>query len=782
MVSTYEDEEIAVERSRYNRALNKERREFYDSTKNEEWPLTVDLSKDLKDLDLEPVVSRQVLPRTVIHKIYEPSTKSIEELKLITLDELQPHTVHSGRYLLVYLSGPAIRAGSINTKGVHQSSTYSYMPIRDRELAQGKAGVYLELHNCFVRRPIGEFLPSGTTLRIKEPFYTLCTSASTETILVRVDHPSDVEILYPYTAVGPEEDWQALGNAAFKSKKYYHAVACYTTGIKLAIESGRLESINLRSNRAAAYLEIGRYDSCIEDCNAILSREVHDKAHYRRAKASYKLQRWSAFDVDETKINDDVFTEYCSKNPLIVTGAVQDLLRSIDVRLQEKRGSYSWSSVQQEAQNNDYLDRSEYQHTALEITNIEGAGHGVRTLQNLKKGTLLCVSKASAIVYTDDKQAFSSIRVDTVRETCHLGPENELAPLLTQYMYDNPSRKRGIYDLYPGRDYDLTAPHENNDTVDAFRMQGIIAHNSFASDSSEVQMSCLPTRRSSRLHKASTGVWRYPSYFNHSCLNNCSRIFVKDLLVIKAARDIETSEELTLGYVNKLRDFSARRDVCASFGFTCVCALCKLEVDEQRKCPNELKRRNTLITDLQEGIAATMLVRRATNEHIRKTKQMFIDFVDNMKQSYIDTGRNKMQYGLVAHLNALCDLGLQSNDPLLAMRAAEEMSALCDPHNATDDYELDVYTLLVALRLKVLFGNPKSSTEALDQNLAIVVDAWQVRGLHTDFGGYWDEFGEWFTEFLNLKKSAQRLEQTRYRVSSAFSRHQRQHEQASAQH
>lgn len=752
------DDEVAIERSRYTRALSSQLKHLYDSAKRKGQPIPVDISENLEELKLEPVVSRQTLPRTVIHKIYPPSTAPVETLQLTTIDKLQSHTVHRGKYLLVYTLAPATIL--INGRGMRSQTrnTYSYMPIFDKSLENEKTGTFLELHNCFVRKPLDELLPRGTTIRIREPFYTLCTSTSTNTLLVRVDHPSDIEILYPFAADKPVSHWKKLGDAAFALKRYNEAAAWYTKGIQLATDHP--ESINIRSNRAAAFLELGKYDSCIQDCNAILDREQNFKAHYRRAKAYYNLHRG--------RVNDSLFIDICIDNPSNVSGAVEELLRGLEVRLTENSGTYVWPDVQREAQTKDYLDRNEFQlFSSIKLLRIEGKGNGIVATEAIKMGTLIAVSKASAIVYLGDSEGVSSIRIDTVHDQCHRGEVNELAPLLTQHIYDNPSRKRDIYSLYAGSEYNV-APYEDDGSIDAFRMHAIQIHNSFKSEATEIQLSALPTRKSTRLHKPSTGIWWFPSYFNHSCLNNCTRLFIKDMLVIKAARDIDPGEELTLGYVNKLHDVYDRGAACHDFGFNCQCQLCDLDKAELTKSPEEMQHREKLEEEYQKQVVEAMLKGTLSVQEMQKMRETTATLVFKLRASYDRTGRTEMRYGLLRPLNALCTISVHLKDWQFAMTAAKLMSELSPPGHAVDDLHLGVHTLIVALHLKHSGCSPGETNTAFDESLATVVAAWQVRGLVNGFGGFWEEFGEYFTSFLELNKSKNKLEETRQRILLAF--------------
>ncbi|KAI4372460.1 hypothetical protein MLD38_010687 [Melastoma candidum] len=57
------------------------------------------------------------------------------------------------------------------------------------------------------------------------------------------------------------------GNAAYKKKDFNKAIECYSKAIELDDED-----ISFLTNRAAVYLEMGRYEDCIKDCDKAVER------------------------------------------------------------------------------------------------------------------------------------------------------------------------------------------------------------------------------------------------------------------------------------------------------------------------------------------------------------------------------------------------------------------------------------------------------------------------------------------------------------------------------
>ncbi|KAM7478972.1 hypothetical protein LguiA_027185 [Lonicera macranthoides] len=75
------------------------------------------------------------------------------------------------------------------------------------------------------------------------------------------------------------------GNAAFKGKQYNKAVSFYTEAIKL-----NEANATYRSNRAAAYLELGCFQQAEEDCSKAISLDKKNvKAYMRRGTARESL-------------------------------------------------------------------------------------------------------------------------------------------------------------------------------------------------------------------------------------------------------------------------------------------------------------------------------------------------------------------------------------------------------------------------------------------------------------------------------------------------------------
>lgn len=74
-------------------------------------------------------------------------------------------------------------------------------------------------------------------------------------------------------------------------------------------------------------------------------------------------------------------------------------------------------------------------------------------------------------------------------------------------------------------------------------------------------------------HK-SAGIWIHASYINHSCLPNIETAFIGDMMIIRAAKDLDAGSELTYSYTGLLGAYDERQSGLRDYGFQCTCRRC----------------------------------------------------------------------------------------------------------------------------------------------------------------------------------------------------------------
>jgi hypothetical protein len=83
------------------------------------------------------------------------------------------------------------------------------------------------------------------------------------------------------------------------------------------------------------------------------------------------------------------------------------------------------------------------------------------------------------------------------------------------------------------------------------------------------------------------------SYINHSCTCNAYRSFIGDMLVLRAAQDLDVGTELTIWYAFPDPD---NPEFLKSWGFVCQCAICQ---DARQTTATDLTTRNNILQQLE---------------------------------------------------------------------------------------------------------------------------------------------------------------------------------------
>lgn len=72
------------------------------------------------------------------------------------------------------------------------------------------------------------------------------------------------------------------------------------------------------------------------------------------------------------------------------------------------------------------------------------------------------------------------------------------------------------------------------------------------------------------------------SYINHSCLANAHKVFLGDMMLLRALRPMKAGEEITLSYISPLEE--KRQDYLRGvWGIECQCGLCLAERSDGSK-------------------------------------------------------------------------------------------------------------------------------------------------------------------------------------------------------
>ncbi|KAI4650673.1 hypothetical protein J4E93_003030 [Alternaria ventricosa] len=198
--------------------------------------------------------------------------------------------------------------------------------------------------------------------------------------------------------------------------------------------------------------------------------------------------------------------------------------------------------------------------------------------------------KAKGVVATRRIKMYETFMVDQAAVVVDMGAEKALTEAENKKLM-----KRAVNQLLvPAMIRDMSSAHagkshggENNgdDEEGGSLEEAIMKTNAYGSTVAEVSSRAL-----------------YPliSRINHACNPNSFVLFSRAgvSMAIKAYRDIEAGEEITVSYLLLGIPFQKRQSLIKRWGFKCTCSLCSLPTDERQA--SDLRR--TMIAQAEEKI------------------------------------------------------------------------------------------------------------------------------------------------------------------------------------
>ncbi|KAF2488701.1 tetratricopeptide [Lophium mytilinum] len=579
------------------------------------------------DPDLtQPVGRGRSLPAIGVGQPYPPCIVPLRDLKPMKLADLKMETHHRGRRLTVKCA----RRCPVVT---HAARSWT--------MVQNEAGDETErLEICLHKSRHGEdVLESASVYIIKEPYFTFTNQGEAT---LRIDHPSDLIIcrdevdnssLLSVEGTNREaEDAAAAaettaksckdnGNAALKLKDLPLAHAKYTEGLKVA----RQEAVStanpdlardISRNRAHVNLALSQLDEAKTDAIASLtgredqrSKELDTKAYFRAGCAAYSLGEYQ-----EAK---NFFQELQKLTPSDRDS--NTYLRLIKLRLREQEdGSYNFTKLRANlSRTHPRVDVATFTSNTT-VKDSPGRGRGLFAARQIAAGGIIMGEKAFCVVYGHESDALTAMTYDVRDERIRVSPVG-LGVAAVQKLLSNPSQIDKFMDLrgeYQGDGKNVSMT-EDGPVVDTLRVHDIVSRNGFGLGSQYGEDDAS---------NASTGIWIWTAYANHSCIAaNAEKEFIGDLMVLRATRPIEAGEEIFISY-DWSSDYDARQsNLMTTWGFECDCALC---VAEKADDPSVRTKRREL-----EGEADAFIER----EHWAKAKRIAVAKAQRLAQAIDET-------------------------------------------------------------------------------------------------------------------------------------------------
>ena len=337
------------------------------------------------------------------------------------------------------------------------------------------------------------------------------------------------------------------GNKLFKQSKFQLSVKSYSQ----AIQKSNGTSVRALLNRSAAYLKLERFYLAYKDAQLAAQLDVYnEKAYFRMGKAAYQMRQY-----EKAKNH----FETCVELNQSVKEAEIELKKSLQRIDESVTGIYDFESLveQHMKRKNSNFDVADYKSNKIFITDIPNKSKGVLAIEAIKKGTLLVVSKAvKAAIYNE--------------KSFEVNDFENFSKLITM-MQSDPELAKQIYSLYAGPDYSRGEKF-NELNVDVKHIESILKYNKFdIVNNIKLGEEC----------DNESGLWLFPSYFNHSCAPNTSTRFLGDLLIMYANQDIKKNEEVTTSYLCGGVNYDKRQEkLFKKYHFQCDCKLCIYDKNE----------------------------------------------------------------------------------------------------------------------------------------------------------------------------------------------------------
>ncbi|XP_022996186.1 uncharacterized protein LOC111491461 [Cucurbita maxima] len=330
-------------------------------------------------------------------------------------------------------------------------------------------------------------------------------------------------------------------------------------------------------NRAEARSKLRNFEEALKDCDEALKIEcTHFKTLLCKGKILLNLNRYSsALECFKTALVDPQ-----------VSGSSENLNGYLEkckmFQHLSKTGAFDLSDWILNGFSGKPPELAEF-IGPVQIRRSGISGRGLFATKNVDSGTLLLVTKAIAIE--------RGILPENCDENAQLVMWKNFVDKVTDSATKSTKTKNLIGLLSTGEaEDDLDVPEmsvfkpETEDQIRSTEMSKILSVldiNALVEDAASAKV----------LGKNSdyygVGLWVLASFINHSCSPNARRLHIGDHIMVHAARDIKTGEEITFSYFDPLSPWKDRKRMSETWGFNCKCKRCRFE--EQMSKKEEIK-------------------------------------------------------------------------------------------------------------------------------------------------------------------------------------------------
>jgi tetratricopeptide (TPR) repeat protein len=455
--------------------------------------------------------------------------KKLNELEPITLKDMKVNQIHYGKYLM---------CKTVEMPYSEISIVVTLVQDKNNSLE------FLKLHNFRNSLDIeaSELLPPFTGLIIKEP-YLKSIHNDAQALHIRVDSPTDLIFLTDESYEGSKTlDSSSIKNLVQKpepkfdesfqegvkfldDKKYYSAIRSLTEALNSTSNVSNIKQTMIK--RSASNLKLEKFNNSYQDATNSLKIEDAFEGNLLAGKSLYQMRQFGqalehfnkALDIDPQSIEAKV-----------------EMLKTRQRLHEANTGSYNFEKIIDWSKKQGVLrlDLADFKSCDIEVVELAPNCKGVVAKTDLKRNTLICASKASSIAYLKE---FNSNKSKSRMYAYNFHDKNLMSASqtlnlthLVHRVQNDPYLSRELYKSYCGPE--LNREEKIDDCmVDINRLEAIQKYNAFDEMSDELH---IVENESVQIDidPASTGIWLYPSYFNHECISNLERFTFADLMLI----------------------------------------------------------------------------------------------------------------------------------------------------------------------------------------------------------------------------------------------------------
>lgn len=460
-----------------------------------------------------------------------------------------------------------------------------------------------------------------------------------ESYYLRLESPADLKVLSsPSPNIEIPSSWWSIpsesealkcksqGNEAFRRGEMHLAMLYYHRALNLLPDPQSStnpisrEECLINLNLAETYLRLKRPGVALKASKNVLdalssnsSERVElnaaqsDKAYYRYALALYQLGHNSLCGqrCDHAKFSDPSIRQWQAD-----IASHLDLLPKADIDTSTRMKIDPTISF------------PVYFPSSLRVQVISGKGRGIITSVTCERDECLMSVPVFAIASPPPPRSSHLIGINCSSRTLESASQVELVNEIIQTLIDNPHFRSQFYQLEAGKNYDALVSDEfythepplpyslhadflkstlsetENEQreregrtsvsvddipfIDVGRIECIAMLNSFRVRTSESEQdnAALGTSAISLLG----------SFLNHSCVPNATYSFLGSNLIIRALRDIQPTEEITISYCDSNAPYPLRAKALRTYFEVCDCSRC-------------IKDRGNLLTRSDNGVA-----------------------------------------------------------------------------------------------------------------------------------------------------------------------------------